>query len=125
MQGGIYLASSVSDSCRAWNCSVDSDVIGTLGDVEQLRGFLPWPGPRLLKLRPGPGVSAVVNVAVAGGVLVADWRKSGFVGFKFECTYAKKNRIEQKRKGWEQMDWAFCSVDGLGLNFCGIFEEKK
>ena len=44
MQGGIYLASSVSDSCRAWNCSVDSDVIGTLGDVEHLRGFLPGEG---------------------------------------------------------------------------------
>ena len=23
------------------------------------------------------------------------------------------------------MDWAFFSVNGLGLNFCGIFEEKK
>ena len=23
------------------------------------------------------------------------------------------------------MDWAFFSVNGLGLNFCGIFEEKN
>ena len=23
------------------------------------------------------------------------------------------------------MDWAFFSVNGLGLNFCGIFEEEK
>ena len=50
MQGGIYLASSVSDSCRAWNCSVDPDIIGTLGDVEYLRGFLPSDGE---VLKPG------------------------------------------------------------------------
>ena len=50
-------------------------------------------------------MSAVVNVAVAGGVLVADWRKSGFVGFKFECMYAKKNRIEQKRKEKVENKW--------------------
>ena len=41
LRGGIYLASSVADSCRAWNCQVASDAVGTLGDVSHLREGMP------------------------------------------------------------------------------------
>lgn len=42
MQGGIYMASTLSDSCRVWNARIDKpcDVVGHLGDVEHLRDFL-------------------------------------------------------------------------------------
>lgn len=42
IQGGIYMASTLSDSCRVWNARVAKhcDVIGHLGDVEHLRHFL-------------------------------------------------------------------------------------
>ena len=49
LRGGIYLASSVADSCRAWNCQVADEAVGTLGDVSHLgegmpQGFLLQPG---------------------------------------------------------------------------------
>jgi len=44
MEGGIYLASSVSSSCRVWDCVVDTKAVNRLGDVEYLRGVLPGPG---------------------------------------------------------------------------------
>ena len=44
MEGGIYIASSVSDSCKAWNCSAEPEVIGPHGDIEHLRSFLPGEG---------------------------------------------------------------------------------
>ena len=44
MQGGIYMASSVSNSCRVWNCSVEPEVVGNLGDIEHLRSLLPGEG---------------------------------------------------------------------------------
>jgi len=39
--GGIYIASSVPDSCRVWNCGVSPKAIHKLGDVEYLRSALP------------------------------------------------------------------------------------
>jgi len=39
--GGIYIASSVADSCRVWNCGVRPEAIHKLGDVEYLRSSLP------------------------------------------------------------------------------------
>ena len=44
MQGGIYIASSVSGSTRVWNCSVQPEVVGSLGDIEHLRSLLPGEG---------------------------------------------------------------------------------
>lgn len=41
LRGGIYLASSVPTSCRAWNCQVASEAVGTLGDVRHLREGMP------------------------------------------------------------------------------------
>ena len=42
------MASTVGNSCRAWNCSVGPDngteVIGKHGDIEHLRDFLPPQG---------------------------------------------------------------------------------
>lgn len=42
IQGGIYMASTLSDSCRVWNARIAKpcDVVGHLGDIEHLRGFL-------------------------------------------------------------------------------------
>ena len=44
MQGGIYIALSVSGSTRVWNCSVEPEVVGSLGDIEHLRSLLPGEG---------------------------------------------------------------------------------
>ena len=44
MEGGIYIASSISDSCKAWNCSVEQEAIGHYGDIEHLRSVLPGEG---------------------------------------------------------------------------------
>ena len=47
LEGGIFMASNVENSCRVWNCEilrpeVDSlDVVGKHGDIEHLREFLP------------------------------------------------------------------------------------
>ena len=47
LEGGIYMASNVENSCRVWQCQiqqpeVDSlDIVGKHGDVEHLREFLP------------------------------------------------------------------------------------
>ena len=41
LQGGIYLASSVAGSCKAWNCQVAADAVGKLGDVSHLREGMP------------------------------------------------------------------------------------
>ena len=48
MQGGIYMASSTPNSCRAWDCAVEAEAIGRLGDVEHLREGLPGEGQVLL-----------------------------------------------------------------------------
>ncbi|OQS05116.1 hypothetical protein THRCLA_02701 [Thraustotheca clavata] len=42
LHGGIYMASTVADSCGIWNCVVkdNSDVVGDLGDVDVLHGAL-------------------------------------------------------------------------------------
>ena len=42
--GGIFLASSVSNSSRAWNCEVAPEAVGRLGDIEHLRWALPGEG---------------------------------------------------------------------------------
>ena len=42
--GGIFLASSVSNSSRAWNCEVAPEAVGRLGDIEYLRWALPGEG---------------------------------------------------------------------------------
>ena len=42
--GGIFLASSVSNSSRAWNCEVTPEAVGRLGDIEHLRWALPGEG---------------------------------------------------------------------------------
>jgi len=45
--GGIYMASTIDASCRAWNCKIIKDkasgreVIGKHGDIELLRNLLP------------------------------------------------------------------------------------
>ena len=44
MQGGIYIASSVSGSSRVWNCGIDPDAVGPHGDIEHLRFLLPETG---------------------------------------------------------------------------------
>lgn len=42
LEGGIYMASNVSDSCRIYNCEIMNDaLIGELGDIEHLREYLP------------------------------------------------------------------------------------
>lgn len=42
MEGGIYMASNASDSCKLYNCEImNDDLIGELGDIEHLREFLP------------------------------------------------------------------------------------
>ena len=48
--GGIYIASNVPNSTRAWNCAVDDVVVGQHGDIEHLRSALPGEGE---VLRPG------------------------------------------------------------------------
>jgi hypothetical protein len=42
IQGGIYMASTLSASCRVWNARIAKpcEVVGHLGDVEHLRDFL-------------------------------------------------------------------------------------
>jgi len=44
LQGGIYVASNLPNSSRAWDCRVDVNAIGRLGDVEHLRGVMPEGG---------------------------------------------------------------------------------
>ena len=42
--GGIYMASTVKDSCKVWKCQITQDcgdIIGALGDLEKYREFLP------------------------------------------------------------------------------------
>ena len=44
INGGIYMASTVKDSCKVWKCQITQDcgdIIGTLGDLEKYREFLP------------------------------------------------------------------------------------
>jgi hypothetical protein len=42
LQGGIYMASTVSDSCRVWNAQIrkPQEVVGHLGDIEPFRPYL-------------------------------------------------------------------------------------
>jgi len=47
MEGGIYIASNISSSCKAWDCLVDTNTVNRLGDVEHLRGVLPGEGVEL------------------------------------------------------------------------------
>ena len=48
LQGGIYMASNVANSCKVWNCEIlkpeglnSPDVVGEHGDIEHLRTLLP------------------------------------------------------------------------------------
>ena len=42
LEGGIYMASNASDSCKLYNCEIMNDtLIGELGDIEHLREFMP------------------------------------------------------------------------------------
>ena len=45
--GGIYIASNVDDSCRAWNCSIAPEGVNKLGDIEYLRHMMPNDGELL------------------------------------------------------------------------------
>ena len=53
--GGIYMASNIPNSCRAWNCKIEndqnsgSDVIGEHGSCEHLKEFLPNDNEVLMK----------------------------------------------------------------------------
>ena len=53
--GGIYMASNIPNSCRAWNCQIEkdqnngSDVIGEHGSCEHLKEFLPNDNEVLMK----------------------------------------------------------------------------
>ena len=38
--GGIYMASNLDNSCIAWDCKIDGDAVGHLGDIEHLRQTL-------------------------------------------------------------------------------------
>eukprot|EP00927_Polykrikos_kofoidii_P057546 TRINITY_DN51692_c0_g1_i1.p1 TRINITY_DN51692_c0_g1~~TRINITY_DN51692_c0_g1_i1.p1 ORF type:complete len:387 (+),score=29.10 TRINITY_DN51692_c0_g1_i1:50-1210(+) len=40
VRGGIYMASTVPNSCRVWNVQVADPVVGELGDMEHLRDAL-------------------------------------------------------------------------------------
>mmetsp|Transcript_24845 Transcript_24845/g.42056 ORF Transcript_24845/g.42056 Transcript_24845/m.42056 type:complete len:468 (+) Transcript_24845:53-1456(+) len=43
IDGGIFMASNVDDSCAVWNCHVidpEGDVVGRMGDVRRLRDIL-------------------------------------------------------------------------------------
>ncbi|KAJ1549341.1 hypothetical protein HK405_005062 [Cladochytrium tenue] len=57
IQGGVFQASSVSDTCRVWDCIVHDhgEIVGTLGNIEHLRHNLDSGPPR--------GVVAVVPEA--------------------------------------------------------------
>lgn len=46
-EGGIFMASTVSDSCHSWDIAVPGCLVGKLGDIEHLR-------PVLDRLFPGP-----------------------------------------------------------------------
>ena len=42
IEGGIFMASNVANSCRIWDCQImDDNCIGHLGDIEHLRSLLP------------------------------------------------------------------------------------
>jgi hypothetical protein len=46
LRGGIYMASTVDDTCEVWNCKImpdsqEKEIIGKLGDVEHLRKLMP------------------------------------------------------------------------------------
>jgi hypothetical protein len=47
LEGGIYMASNVENSCKVWNCQIlrpegnSPDAVGIHGDIEHLREFLP------------------------------------------------------------------------------------
>ena len=41
INGGIYVANSVQETARAWNCQVRAEEVGEHGDIEHLRGLLP------------------------------------------------------------------------------------
>ena len=56
VDGGIYMASSVSNSCVAWDCKIvkdknGRDVIGHLGDIEHLRDNLDLGKRRWMKAK--------------------------------------------------------------------------
>ena len=34
------MASNVAESCRVWNCKVDTEIVGDMGDLEHVREFL-------------------------------------------------------------------------------------
>lgn len=41
-EGGIFLASNISDSCKIWNCTlIDDDVIGPLGSLKRVKNCIP------------------------------------------------------------------------------------
>ena len=50
LEGGIYMASNVANSCKVWNCEIQRpgadfiDIVGKHGDIEHLREFLPVEG---------------------------------------------------------------------------------
>ena len=44
--GGLFMASSVADSCRVWNARIDPAAVGHLGDITPLRSAL-GPGTTL------------------------------------------------------------------------------
>ena len=53
IEGGIFMASNVDESCAVWNatlCDPDGDVVGKLGDVRRLKGLL---GPPAMILAAG------------------------------------------------------------------------
>lgn len=47
-KGGVYMASTVTDSCRVWNAQVAAAAMGELGDLEHIRALL-GPGTCLQK----------------------------------------------------------------------------
>ena len=53
IQGGIFMASNVSDSCAVWNCHIhdpEGDVVGPHGDIRRLADLL---GPPSMQLAGG------------------------------------------------------------------------
>merc|ERR1719361_3140311 len=39
-KNGIYMASNMNNTCAVWNCKIDKNVVGELGNMEHIRSSL-------------------------------------------------------------------------------------
>lgn len=80
--GGIFLASSVNDSCHVFNARVPPELVGRGGDIEHLRATLQQhlPAPPKPRLRREPRYSAMPNSpsgAPVGHAHMSDYGRGG------------------------------------------------